>query len=64
MCDDDRIPVEEDKRFFPQPTTNQLKRQAIIKKWKNNELSLHEATYQLHLTGIEIHEAWDILQRT
>jgi hypothetical protein len=61
---EEKFDVTKSELFYPQPTKLQLKRQEIIKKWKDNILNLPEAANELANTGISIECAWMILQDT
>lgn len=39
-------------------------RKEVIRKWKNNEISMADAALELHQLGIPALTAWDILART
>jgi hypothetical protein len=42
----------------------QKKRAEILRRWRNNDISLAEAAALLHQTGIGPLAAWNMLQRT
>lgn len=40
------------------------KRQEVLRKWKDNQLSYIDAAVELHRFGVPVHEAWRILAKT